>query len=223
MSLSRVFPIGHDGRVVRGEVLPPGKDPGEESVQRRQQVRAAPEVAGQRDVLPPRGDHLRAEPPVHLDVRAAETVDRLLRVPHDEEAPGGGDGPENLRLQGVRVLELVHEHVPEPLPEPPRDRGIPREKAACPQQQVHEVQPAPLRRLVRREGRAGPRDEEARRRVPVGDLRQPFPEPEQRVAHLGELRPLGTGEHLHAHLDQRREPPAAAGEEAQKTSAQARD
>src|SRR3972149_4319935 len=92
---------------------------------------------------PPRGDQVPAELPVHLDIRAAETVDRLLRIPHDEEASGGVDGPENLRLQGVRVLELVHENVPEPLPEPPRDRGIPRQKSARPQQQDHEVQPAP--------------------------------------------------------------------------------
>ncbi|MDP2658669.1 MAG: hypothetical protein Q8O78_09675, partial [Candidatus Deferrimicrobium sp.] len=131
MPLAGIVPVGDDVRVGGGEVLPAGEDAGEEAGERREKVGAAAEVAGQRDVLPPGIDHPLAELPVHLDVRAAEAVDRLLRIPDDEEPPRdrvGRDRPENPRLQRVRVLELVHKDVTEPLPQPPRDRGVPREK-----------------------------------------------------------------------------------------------
>ena len=201
MPLAGIFPVGHDVRIGGGEVLPAGEDAGEEAGERREQVGAAAEIAGQRDVLSPGVDHPLAELPVHLDVGAAEAVDRLLRIPDDEKAPRdrvGRDRTKNPRLQRIRILELVHEDVAEPLPQPPRDLGVPPEKLARPQQQVHEVEPAPLRRLVLPKGDPGPRDEEARRRVPPGDLGHPFPEPEQPVAHLGQFRRLGAGEFFFA-------------------------
>jgi len=48
-----------------------------------------------------------------LEVRPAPRVDALRVVAHGHEAVMGGDAVDDLRLQGVGVLVLVDQHVPE--------------------------------------------------------------------------------------------------------------
>ena len=93
--------------------------------------RAGTEISGNRKHAVRR---LRAErlacPDIGGNIRAAETIDRLFRVAHKKEGarperkrgPVAGitvrrrlaaKPPEDLRLQGVRILELVHQNVGE--------------------------------------------------------------------------------------------------------------
>jgi len=194
--LAGVRPVRVHRRVRRREVLSARKDAAEQPVQRGQQVRPAAEVAGERHVLPARRRHLLPELPVHLDVRAAEAVDRLLRVPHDEQPARRAarrQHPEDLRLERVGVLELIHEDVAEPRGEPPRDFGVRREERLGPQQQVHEIEPAPLRPLVRRQRRARPGEEEAGGGVPRGDFPQHPEEAAQVVPNVRQRGPVRPG------------------------------
>ena len=75
---------------------------------------------GARPVVPPQHDDLRVPVPLPeledvADRRAAELVDRLVVVTdHRDVAMPLGDQRDELRLGPVRVLELVHQHVPEP-------------------------------------------------------------------------------------------------------------
>src|SRR5581483_10188746 len=103
------------------------EEPPELAVHEREETRAAPEARHEAH----REGALRAEHPVrlrvHEDVGAAEPVDRLLRVADDRHAPrpqtdlppvpGGGavlaEEEDDLALEGVGVLELVHEDVGE--------------------------------------------------------------------------------------------------------------
>jgi len=101
---------------------------------------------------------LLAHLPVHGDVGAPEAVDRLLGVAHDEELPrhglhlapvasggiGGGEQQQDLGLEGIGVLELVHEDVGEPpLEVGPRLVVVAHEVARA-HQQIHEVEPSLL-------------------------------------------------------------------------------
>ena len=91
-------------------------------------------------------------------VGAAEPIDRLLGVSHQKELSGNGPDPapvrllgvvrrqqqQDLRLQRVRVLELVDEDVAEVFLEiPPDGRSVPDQVASL-DQQVHEVESAQL-------------------------------------------------------------------------------
>ena len=58
-----------------------------------------------------------------LDGAAPEGVDRLVVVPHQGQLPVGRQQPEQLQLDRVDVLGLVHEHVAEPIRERTRHRG----------------------------------------------------------------------------------------------------
>ena len=92
----------------------------------------------------------------HLWFGAAEAVDRLLGVAHQEDAGrlaragagvGGEPAVERLPLQGVGVLELVDQHMAQarvqPLLHPARELGI-AQQAACGAFHVVHVDPAAL-------------------------------------------------------------------------------
>ena len=105
-----------------------------------------------RPVVAPQHDDPRVPVPLAeledvADRRAAELVDRLVVVAHHGDvAVALGDERDELRLGPVRVLELVHEHVPEaPLDLLPRGRRL----AQQPQGERHLV--PEVDRAVRRQ------------------------------------------------------------------------
>ena len=92
--------------------------------------------------------------PVRVDIGAAEPVDRLLRVAHDEEL--ARDGPrrsagararivgrekqQDLGLNRVGVLELVNEDPFELRLQVPPDALVGSDQVACPREEIDEVE-----------------------------------------------------------------------------------
>ena len=86
-----------------------------EEVDRCEDLGPRPEVAAERELVHclvgARGGSLLAE---HLEVGVAKPVDRLVLVPDDEEPRlGAAEGVDQLELDTVRVLELVHHQMGE--------------------------------------------------------------------------------------------------------------
>ena len=91
---------------------------------------------------------------VERDVRAAEPVDRLLRIAHDEQLSRrgaripparlrrvrGSDQQEDLRLQRVGVLELIHQDVREAPRELRAHRNVVADQVPGPHEQIEEVE-----------------------------------------------------------------------------------
>jgi hypothetical protein len=137
-------------------------------LERRRRAEARREMQQRRAVRGP----LREQAILHLlvdgDVRAPEAVDRLLRVADREELAGarartapvglgrvvGREQQQDLDLEGIRVLELVHEEMGRALPELASHGGVAHQQVARAQQQVDEVEAAgtPLLRLVSGDG-----------------------------------------------------------------------
>jgi hypothetical protein len=107
---------------------------------------------------------------VSFDVRAPKPVDRLLGIAHDEEGAGNRrelppvplvgllsrQEKEDLRLDGIGVLELVHEDRRESLEQRASDLGVVAQEIARVEEKVLEVQlalaPPPLPILFPRVG-----------------------------------------------------------------------
>ena len=82
---------------------------------------------------------------VKAEVRTAESIDRLLRVPDDEQPPRlrWREQLDDLELQRVGVLELVDEEVPITPPELRSDGLVASHEVAGPNEQVMEAELAP--------------------------------------------------------------------------------
>ncbi len=93
-------------------------------------------------------DHLDAGEPIgdvgeEQRVRAVEAVDRLRRIPDQVEVvPSADDELEQPELDGVQVLRLVHEDVPEAPPHGLRPPRVSRELGGRHREQVVEVDDA---------------------------------------------------------------------------------
>ena len=118
-----------EGRTEHG--IGEGEDPG-----------AAAEVLPQQHRAPLAGGLPRAEEAAV--VGAAEAVDRLLRVAHDEEPVRRAEEREQRLLHRVRVLELVHEEVVEAGPHLLPHPGVVAEEPEGPPLEVVEVERPPL-------------------------------------------------------------------------------
>ena len=154
---------------------------------------AAPVSAGtarkfdvERDDAPARGDERAAKAHVGRDVGAAEPVDGLLRVAHDEERSALGfearhvllvevvarQVQEDLGLQRVGVLELVHEKVREARREGPPNGGKVAQEIARREEQVR-VRERPAagapRGEVRQRGTQDGVDPLVQRELPLGE------------------------------------------------------
>ncbi len=100
---------GGDQRLVAAREAAP-----EQGVDGLQHARVRAVVAGQADDGAAGRLHLRTAAAEDVHVGAAEAVDRLALVPDGEAARGaGGDEVDDAALQGVRVLELVDQHLRE--------------------------------------------------------------------------------------------------------------
>ena len=105
--------VGHGGE---GDFLPVEPLPaGEEVVAGGDEIgMGAPVHREGVEVPPARSGQLGPGGQVGVDVGAPEAVDRLLRVADEEDAPvpaGHEEAPEDPPLQGVRVLEFVHQGI----------------------------------------------------------------------------------------------------------------
>ncbi len=114
------------------------------------------EAGGEVDELRPAREQELLHVLVERDVRPAEAVDGLLGVAHHEQLPlrrprrppanlrgiVAGDEQQDLRLQRVGVLELVHQHVGEALPQLGADLRIADQQIPGAQQEIEEVQAA---------------------------------------------------------------------------------
>ena len=112
------------------------------------------EAGAQMQELRPAGAQELLHVLVESDVRPAEAVDGLLRVAHHEQlsrgraglAPlrgggiVGGDEQQDLSLQRIGVLELVHQHVGEAAGQLGANGGVVPHQVARAQEQVEEIQ-----------------------------------------------------------------------------------
>ena len=110
----------------------------EQLVHRGEHLRPRAVVLRQRQ----HGRRDRATLAEHRDVGVAEPVDRLELVADDEQVTlgAGGEEVEELRLEAVRVLELVDHHRAEPLALALPDRGHVSQQVARTQLEVLEVE-----------------------------------------------------------------------------------
>ena len=169
---------------------------GEDAVHEAEDGRARAEVLHEvQDARPPL--RLAGELVEEAHLRPPEAVDRLLGVAHDDERSRAiaREEPRDLDLQRVGVLELVDDEVLEAAAEPLADGGVVAQRVARLDQQVQEVENAPLGLLaVVERGDAGERaDEPAVERGPVRGRprRDRLPRPHGEGAPLGER--LGRG------------------------------
>ena len=137
-------------------LAPPVEARGEGGVHRLLDLRHGTEAGGELHERSARVD----DPSLHLlvegDVGAAEAVDRLLRVADDEELPGhrarappvvhhrivGREQHQDLRLERIRVLELVDEEVREAPLELAAHGGFAADQVAGQEQEVEEIEAA---------------------------------------------------------------------------------
>ena len=129
---------------------------------------------------------------------AAEAVDRLLGVAHHHQRPGAVAGEEarDLDLQRVGVLELVDDQVAEAAAVPLAHARVVAQRVARHQQEVEEVEDAPLGLLPRVE----PDDAAQRPDEPAVEVRAPGRRPAPRAPPSSTPRSRGP----------RRAPPARA-------------
>jgi hypothetical protein len=186
-------------------------------VHRLLDLRHGAEADAQVDQGGARRDELALHALVERHVGAAEAIDRLLRVADQEELPGdgphpppvglarvvGGEQQQDLRLERVRVLELVDEDVRVAPLQVLAHRRVVAHQVAGAEQQIEEVEAAgaALQRLVALDHRPE-LVAEARREVGAGaveevveGLAQPLAPCEQLVLrearlHAAEPRPL---------------------------------
>ena len=102
-----------------------------------------------------RGLRLARELAEEAHLGAAEAVDRLLGVAHHHERPGAVPGEEarDLDLERVGVLELVDDQVAEAAAVPLAHARVVAQRVARHQQEVEEVEDAPLGLLPRVQAR----------------------------------------------------------------------
>ncbi len=113
----------------------------DEAMRRVEDLLAAPEIVGQHHasgarVCGPKAQDVR-------QCRSAEAVDALVVVPDhgDVRAGSAGQEPDEFELGVIRVLELVHQDVPEPSPLHLQDRRMLAQQAQGERDLVAEVEP----------------------------------------------------------------------------------
>ena len=99
---------------------------------------------------------LIANAPVGADVRSTKPVDGLFRVADDEQLPGTAvrEQQQDFRLDGIGILEFIHENSGELGLKMPPDRLVRLDEISCVREQVGEVQHAGrgLQILITRSG-----------------------------------------------------------------------
>src|SRR6266545_2742081 len=143
---------------------------------------------------------------VNVDIRAAKQVDRLLRVADDEQLAGNGDDmlpasltgigrgqqQEELGLERIGILELVHENPREPGLKMPPHHPIVVDQITRAQQQVEEVERAFARLELRVALHASPQlGVQQRCKVGVGTDLEVVQRLAHRVARREDLRSRG--------------------------------
>ena len=177
----------------------------EGGVHRALDGRHAAEARAQPHTPCPFGDEAFADRAVDADIGSAEPVDRLLRIAHDEERArphpsvhrrrvvirvvGRGEEQQQLRLQRVGVLELVHEQVAEAPLEVAPYLGVVAHEVARLDEQVEEVHgTGPPLAVVVKPNRGAERLVHLRGQVRVGGVPERHERIHERVAggdHLG--------------------------------------